>query len=194
MEGILVGDAILFSARVLISLFFCISAIGAILHWSDEEQRLQNQYKLPAPKVLMAVAVGIQLLAGLMLLVGWHSRLAAMVLFLYLLVSTVMIHKFWQSAPETKHYEQMHFCKNMALLGCMLLFLGYGAGPMSIDWYCVGGDTGIPTSRPPSSPTDASHANDPSKPNSSVSPVNSATATDATKPETSPTSSTSSTH
>ena len=83
---------------------------------------------LPLPEVGAAIAIVLELVAGLMLVVGWKTRFAALVLAAFTLVATVLFHPYWQNAAEWNA-----FWKNIAVVGGLLLLYAFGPGRLSLD-------------------------------------------------------------
>lgn len=83
---------------------------------------------VPAPDVAVWVSIGIHLLGGLAILVGFKTRWAAAVLALLSLGTAFGVH-----LPVGDTANMMHFYKNLAIAGGFLYVMSYGAGAMSID-------------------------------------------------------------
>jgi len=53
---------------------------------------------------------------------------------LFLVPVTIMIHYFWSMSDPVVTQDQMaHFMKNVSLLGSALLVFYFGSGPLSLD-------------------------------------------------------------
>lgn len=88
---------------------------------------------LPAP-MLLAVAVGVlELVAGLMLAIGWQARWAALALGAFTIVASVIFHAFWAVPAEQAMVQQLMFMKNLAIVGGLFVVAALGAGPASLD-------------------------------------------------------------
>ena len=74
---------------------------------------------------LFVVTVIIELIGGLLLIVGWHARLVAFIMFLWFIPVTVMFHVI---PGQTIEWQ-----KNLAIMGGLLLVAVYGPGGSSID-------------------------------------------------------------
>ena len=81
------------------------------------------QLKLPEETVtLVRINAAAQILAALALARGRAPRLSSTVLAASLLPTTVAGHQFWkESDPEAKANQQVHFFKNLSMLGGVLL-------------------------------------------------------------------------
>jgi putative oxidoreductase len=88
---------------------------------------------LPAPMV-MAVLAGLgEVVLGLMIAVGFKTRLAALGLVVFTIVATVFFHNFWDMQGPERMQNQIHAMKNLGLIGAFLILAGVGAGRYSVD-------------------------------------------------------------
>jgi putative oxidoreductase len=88
---------------------------------------------LPMP-TLLAIAAGVlELVASLMLIVGWQARWAGLALAGYTLLASVLFHNFWALPKEAQMVPMLLFWKNMAATGGLLMVFAYGAGTISLD-------------------------------------------------------------
>jgi putative oxidoreductase len=71
---------------------------------------------------------------GLMIAVGWWTRIGALLLVIFLVPVTLTMHAFWAAQDPMMRQDQIaHFMKNLSMLGGALLLLSFGAGPFSLD-------------------------------------------------------------
>lgn len=83
---------------------------------------------LPLPELFVVLAIGIEFVGGLLILVGYQTRLVALGLAIYVLITAFLGHfHLGDSAQLT------HFMKNMAIIGGSLAFAAFGAGAYSLD-------------------------------------------------------------
>ncbi|MGH3717930.1 MAG: DoxX family protein [Pseudonocardiaceae bacterium] len=74
------------------------------------------------PALAVQAGAAVKVGAGLLMAIGWAPRLAATVLAVDLLPSTVAEHPFWApGSPDTRKAHQQHFLSNCGLLGGLLL-------------------------------------------------------------------------
>lgn len=92
------------------------------------------QAGLPLVPLLLVLTIIIELGGGLMLLLGWRARAAALVLFLFLIPVTLVFHAFWGLTDPAAHYQQqINFMKNIAIMGGLMFVAAFGPGPLSLD-------------------------------------------------------------
>lgn len=120
--------------RVLLSVIFLLSGLMKVMNWSATAQEMET-HGLPVVSLLLALATLVEIVAGLALLLGFLTRLSALVLFLYLIPVTLVMHNFWVATPAAQQNQMFHFLKNLAIMGGLLEFCAVGAGALSLDAY-----------------------------------------------------------
>jgi putative oxidoreductase len=88
---------------------------------------------LPAADLGIWVAAAIEVFGGLAILLGFQTRIAAWVLFLYLIPTTLIFHNFWALQGMERMDNQIHLFKNVAIMGGLLFVATFGAGAYSVD-------------------------------------------------------------
>jgi putative oxidoreductase len=88
---------------------------------------------LSEPEKLVQVNAATQLVGGLALATGRLPRLSALALAGTLVPTTWVGHAFWQETdPQTRKGQQIHFLKNVSMLGGLLLAVADTGGRESI--------------------------------------------------------------
>ena len=83
---------------------------------------------LPAPALFTVLAIIIEVAGGLLMLVGYQTRLVSFGLAIYVLVSAFIGHS------QLGDFDQFeHFMKNMAIVGGSLAFVAFGGGAHTLD-------------------------------------------------------------
>ena len=88
---------------------------------------------LPAVAVLIWVVIAIEILGGLALILGYHTRLVALGLAIFTILASIVGHAFWAAPVDAAFIAQLLFFKNMAVTGGLLVLASSGAGSISID-------------------------------------------------------------
>ncbi|MCS7271144.1 MAG: DoxX family protein, partial [Gemmataceae bacterium] len=57
-------------------------------------------------------------------------------LIVFLIPATVIFHNFWAFEGQEQQMQMIMFLKNLAILGGLLLVVGFGAGAYSLDNRC----------------------------------------------------------
>lgn len=137
-----------FLGRVFLSSIFILSSFSDIMDWSATEQYLGGsltnigvtgvpesslvslaQTLLPWTSALLALAIVLKMLGGFLVLIGWKVRFGAVLLIMFLVPTTFLMHAFWIMPQGPDRMMQMiMFMKNVSIFGGLLLLLAFGKG------------------------------------------------------------------
>lgn len=118
--------------RLCLALVFFAAGLSRILEWTPMMQLMLSK-ALPLPELLLGAAAALQIVAGALLLLGWHTRLAALALAGFTVVATVIFHGFWASPPDRAETDFIIFMSNFTVFGGLLFVAGTGGGRHSLD-------------------------------------------------------------
>ncbi len=76
---------------------------------------------LPAASVLLVPTIALEIVAGLMLIIGIKTRWAALALIAFTIPTTLIFHAFWSVDAAQFAEQQTAFLKNLAIVGGLLL-------------------------------------------------------------------------
>ncbi len=119
-------------ARILISAIFVYTGISKLMHF-DGTAHMIGEKGVPLAAVATAIAILIELGGAIMIIVGWQTKLAAAIQFVYLIVITFMFHNFWAAPPQLHDLQLLNFLKNVGIMGGLLILATRGAGASSVD-------------------------------------------------------------
>lgn len=118
--------------RILLATLFlgaCISRLTGIAAATAYFTKLG----FPMPDVMVWLACLVELVGGVLLILGWHTRRAAWLLILFVAIATAMAHRFWQFDGAQYVNQMNHFLKNLAIIGGLLYITAFGPGAVSLD-------------------------------------------------------------
>jgi putative oxidoreductase len=119
-------------ARVLLALIFVTAGFSKLTGLQGTAGYI-GSVGLPAP-MLLAVAAGVvELVAGVLVIVGWQARWAALALAGFTAVASVLFHNYWAMPAEQQMMQQLMFMKNVSIVGGLLVLFAFGAGSLSLD-------------------------------------------------------------
>jgi len=118
--------------RIGLAALFLWSAYGKLVQM-DGNVGYMKAFGLPAADLLIWPALLVELAAGAMLLVGWKARWAAIALVLFTLPATFIFHAYWSVPADQAFNAQIHFMKNLAIIGGLLGIVAHGSGPLALD-------------------------------------------------------------
>jgi putative oxidoreductase len=127
-----VHDAMVLVGRVLLAWLFIPAGWGKIAGFSGVAGYIASK-GLPMPEVMAALGIAVELGLGLLLLVGWQARWAAIGLAVFVGVITPIFHNFWAMPEAQQMMQKQAFSKNFAVVGGLLVVAAFGAGRWSLD-------------------------------------------------------------
>ncbi|MBC3883846.1 DoxX family protein [Undibacterium griseum] len=119
-------------ARVLMALIFVMSGVGKITGFDGTVGYIASK-GLPLPALAAVAAIIVELGGGLMLIAGWKARWAALVMMLFTLAAAAIFHDFWHAAADAAQNQTIHFMKNLAIAGGLLMIGVHGSGACSVE-------------------------------------------------------------
>lgn len=88
---------------------------------------------VPFPELCAAIAIAAELGLGILLLVGWQARWAALGLAIFVAVITPIFHNYWAMPEAQVMMQKQAFNKNLGVVGGLLAIAAFGAGAFSLD-------------------------------------------------------------
>jgi len=119
--------------RILLASLFLLSGLAKFQHWNDTALAM-SRHGITNIGTLLALTVAIEIGAGFGLMIGFRTRIMALLLFMFTLIVSFVMHDFWTIADASLATTQMQmFAKNIAIAGGLLVLVGMGGGPWSYD-------------------------------------------------------------
>ena len=118
--------------RVGLAAIFLWSGYGKLAHM-DGSIGYMRAFGVPASEWLIWPALLLELIGGAMLLVGWRARWAAPSLIAFTVPATLIFHAYWGVPADQALNAQIHFMKNLAILGGLLTVFAHGSGRYALD-------------------------------------------------------------
>ena len=132
-----VNDALLAVGRIALAILFVMSGLEKVMDIPGTAAAIGGK-GLPMPNVLAIATVVAELGGGLLIIVGWQTRIVALALAIFTAVAGYFFHDFWHY-PEGAQYTNnlIHFMKNVSIIGGFLMLCATGAGRYSLDGPCI---------------------------------------------------------
>jgi putative oxidoreductase len=119
--------------RILLALIFITSGFGKITGFDGTVGYIASK-GLPLPQVGVVIAILCELGGGLLLLVGWKARWAALALAIFTLAAGILFHNYWALTDAAQvAANKINFWKNITITGGMLMVFAFGPGRYSVD-------------------------------------------------------------
>jgi len=114
-----------FTGRVLLALLFLVAGIGKIGNYAGTVAYMTS---LGVPGALLPVVIAAEVLGGLAIIFGWQTRIAALCIAGFSLLTAVIFHRHFDD-----QIQSTMFLKNVSIAGGFQLLAANGAGPVSLD-------------------------------------------------------------
>jgi len=85
------------------------------------------------PTILAYLVATINLVGGILILVGYQTRWTTIVLIGFVVLTCIFVHNFWTMEGPARIGNQVNFYKNLVIIGALLLLYIHGAGSCSLD-------------------------------------------------------------
>jgi uncharacterized membrane protein YphA (DoxX/SURF4 family) len=107
--------------RIIVGLYFLENAYRHLVSPSHLAEFAKAR-GVPQPRLAVIGSGTLLLLGGLSLLTGMYVHLGTILLIVFLLPVTIMMHAFWKlQDPQARAMERIAFMKNIALVGFLLM-------------------------------------------------------------------------
>ena len=118
--------------RILLGLIFVIAGFEKITGFEGTVGYM-TAYNVPMAQVLAVLTIVVELGGGILLIIGWKARWAALALFVFILIITPIFHAYWSVPDDQKQLQMFMFLKNLAIMGGMLYVAAFGPGTMAAE-------------------------------------------------------------
>ena len=120
-----VREAAALAGRLLLCALFLHEAWAKLTGYSAAVAYAQA---FGVPGVLMPLAIAVEAGCGLLILLGYHARAAALLLAGFCVATALLFHTKLGNRNELLHFE-----KDLAIAGGLLVLFAHGAGRWALD-------------------------------------------------------------
>jgi len=113
--------------RILVATIFIMGGIGKLAAPGPTQGYIAAM-GLPVPLLAYIVALVVELGGGLLLLVGYRTKVVAAALAVFCVVTALVFHH-----ALGDQNQMIHFLKNFAMAGGLLQFVAFGSGRFALD-------------------------------------------------------------
>ena len=118
-------DAALLVGRLLLAVLFVLEGWGKLRGYAGAAGYMD---KFGIPGQLLPLVILAEIGGGLCIAAGWQSRWAALALAAFSVIAAVVFHANFADRNQVLHFE-----KDLAIAGGLLILFACGAGSWSID-------------------------------------------------------------
>ena len=126
-------DVVDLIGRIFLSFIFVYEGIDSILYFRKTKD-LMTEYGITFQQdILLIGSIILLMMGGTLLLIGYRSSFGSVLLLLYYIPVTLIVHSFWNDADEvTRRLQGILFMKNLAIIGGLLMVFVNGSGKYSV--------------------------------------------------------------
>jgi putative oxidoreductase len=115
-------------------LFTLIFVMSGPRHFMSQMIAYAASQGVPLASIAVPFSGVLALVGGLSILLGYHAKIGAWLIVIFLAGVTPMMHKFWGvTDPMMQQMQMVMFMKNVSMAGAALLISQVGSGPWSLD-------------------------------------------------------------
>jgi putative oxidoreductase len=113
------------AGRSFLSVLFLLSGVGKIGAYAGTAAYMSS---VGVPDSLLPLVIATEVLGAIAIIVGWQTRVSALLLAGYSLLAALIFHTNFAD-----QIDMIMFLKNVSIAGGFLLLVANGAGPLSLD-------------------------------------------------------------
>ncbi|NJN88653.1 MAG: DoxX family protein [Leptolyngbyaceae cyanobacterium SL_7_1] len=114
-------------ARSFLAVIFVHSGINKLLNFAGTQETIASK-GIPLPLIALILTIAVEVIGGLLVILGYKAWLGALLLFLFLIPATLVFHN-----PLVDPTQLTQFLKNLSIMGGLLMVVAYGSGALSLE-------------------------------------------------------------
>ncbi len=118
--------------RIFIAVIFLFEAYDSFRYWEETKRQMTESGLTWQQDMLLTCGISALVLGGILLLIGYRTTFGTILLLLYWIPVTMIVHDFWNHEPPELRLQSILFMKNLAITGGLLIVLVNGSGRYSI--------------------------------------------------------------
>jgi len=126
------ADLVLLLGRVLLGGIFVFSGYFKVTAVSAFAATLE-QRGVPFASVMGPIGAYVEFLGGLAIVLGIEVRNAALLMIAFVIVATLISHRFWELQDAARTAQQTQFLKNVGIAGGFFVLHAAGGGRAAIE-------------------------------------------------------------
>ena len=127
-------DVVALIGRLAMSWIFLSSGFGKFADVAGFSAMLAKR-GVPAPSFMGWLGAIVEFGGGLLILLGIKIRYVAILVILFVIVATLISHRYWEYPVDQIVAQRTNFWKNVTIIGGLLFMFLAGAGRYSVDGF-----------------------------------------------------------
>ncbi len=125
MNKEMINNGSILVGRVLISFMFIMSGYNKIGGYAGTQGYMES---MGVPGWLLPLVIGVELIGGLAVLIGYQTKIAAFLLAGFTFLTAIIFH-----TDFSQQMQMIIFMKNLAITGAFLLLFVHGPGQWALN-------------------------------------------------------------
>jgi putative oxidoreductase len=126
------ADCLLLAGRILLGSIFVVSGYGKLFGLAAFAASLERR-GVPFASTMAVIGAGVELFGGVAVVLGIEVRAAALLMIAFVIVATLISHRFWELQDAARRTQTTQFSKNLAIIGGFVLLHVAGGGRFSVE-------------------------------------------------------------
>jgi putative oxidoreductase len=119
-------------ARIFLAALFIFAGIGKVGNVAGTTGYF-GKLGLPGGEALVWAVIAVEIVGGLLILVGFQTRLVAWIMAVFTIATAAVGHAFWGLEGAQMNAQLTQFLKNLSVAGGFLMLAWAGPGRYSLD-------------------------------------------------------------
>ncbi len=125
-------DIVDFVARLCLATIFLYEAYDSVAFGKLTKEKMTEYGITWQQDTLFLLAVCVLIVGAIFLVIGYRAKFAAILLLLYWVPLTFIVHSFWNDDDSIRRIQSIFFMRNIAIVGGLLMVYVHGSGKYSI--------------------------------------------------------------
>jgi putative oxidoreductase len=118
--------------RMCISAIFLYEAYDSLIFFNSTKATMTEYGLTYRQDLLLIGAISVLIVGGLFVLIGFKASFGAILLLAYIIPVTLTLYSFWDDPKPLNRINSIHFMKNLAIMGGLLIIAVNGSGKYSV--------------------------------------------------------------
>jgi putative oxidoreductase len=126
------SDPLLLLGRILLGGIFVVSGYAKLTGLAAFATSLERR-GVPFASTMAVIGACAEFFGGLAVVLGIEVRYAAVLMIAFVIVATLISHRFWELQDAARQAQQTQFAKNVAIIGGFVLIFARGGGRFAVE-------------------------------------------------------------
>lgn len=118
--------------RIFIGIIFFYEVLDTLFFYETTKDTMTSYGLTWGQDTFLIAALILMSIGALLVFIGYFARVGAVFLLLYWIPYTFIVFSFWNDPPDLQRMNALHFMRNLAVAGGLLLLLANGSGKYSV--------------------------------------------------------------